>query len=115
MRVLIINVLYCPAIEGNQPVVNVCGGRMDRLFPQARQARRGAANHGRNKDCLPLTDTACRTFGNRRLVVTQPANEITYHRMQLCGAALVGFDNTLKLLRQVKTVAGDHQNLGNLL
>ena len=38
MLMLVINVLYRAAIEGDQPVVNVCGSRMHRLFPQARQS-----------------------------------------------------------------------------
>jgi hypothetical protein len=35
--------------------------------------------------------------------------------MQLRSAAFIRFDNTLKLLRQIQPVAGDHQHIRNLL
>ena len=88
---------------------------MHRLFSQSRQARLGAADHWRNEDCLPLADAACRTYRHGRLVVTQPANEIAHHGMQLRSAAFIRFDDTLKLLRQIEPVAGDHQDIRDLL
>ena len=95
MRVLVINVLYGAAIERNQPVVNVRSGRMHRLFPQARQAGTGAADDRRDEDSLTLADAAGRTCRHGRLVITQPANEIAHHGMQLRRATLIRFDNTL--------------------
>ncbi len=115
MRVLVINVLDRAAIERDQPVVNVRGSRMDRLFTQTRQAGLGAAHHRGDEDGLPLADAACRARRHGRLVVTQPANEIAHHGMQLRSATLIRFDNSLQLLRQIQPVAGDHQHIRNLL
>ena len=101
MRVMVINVLDRAAIERDQPVVNVRGSGMDRLFTQTRQAGLGAAHHRGDEDGLPLADAACRARRHGRLVVTQPANEIANHGMQLRSATIKSSIWSRKPLRQI--------------
>ena len=88
---------------------------MYRLLPQTGQARGAAADHRGNEDRLLFAHATGRALRGRDGVVAQPAGEVPHHRMQLRGAALIALDNTLQLLRQIQTVAGDDQHIGYLL